>query len=228
MYLAVCMLGAYLYGNILFAIVVTKIATGKDIRKIGNTNPGTSNVFKNVGAVPGTIVFLLDFSKGLVPIIIARLLVFSGDTFSDWLFLYLIGMAAILGHTRPIWNRFKKGGGGMGSAIGVFAFFVPFEYIIAMIIGIFITYVFMKNAKYKMGRWVVMYAALVLPFIVLLTSRIDGFKLFAHIGFGGHSSGVVVGTFGMLLLLLVLNSYELVHWLKNPSSNKNPRRDGTV
>ena len=51
--LAICMVAAYLIGCILFAIIITKIFTKNDIRKIGNTNPGTSNVMRNVGPAAG-------------------------------------------------------------------------------------------------------------------------------------------------------------------------------
>ena len=144
---------SYFVGTILFAIIVTKIVTGKDIRKVGNTNPGTSNVTKNIGPVAGVITGLLDILKALILIIIARIFLFKGDSFFDWIALYLIGMFVILGHCRPFWNNFKKGGGGVGSSVGVCAFFTPVEFAISIIIGTIITYVFMKNANYKFGRW---------------------------------------------------------------------------
>jgi len=222
--LLICVVVSYLIGCILFAMIITKIATGKDIRKMGNTNPGASNVMRNVGPVAGVLTTILDIAKALVPIIIARIFFFKGDTFFDWISLYLIGMAAILGHCRPFWNGFKKGGGGMGSAVGVCAFFVPFEFAIALLIGVFIAFTFMKKAEFKFGRWSVAFAALVNPFVVLLLGKLVNIPLFWHFSIGGHNDGVIVGAFLLLVELFLLNSYELFHWLKNPKDKKNPER----
>jgi acyl phosphate:glycerol-3-phosphate acyltransferase len=222
--LAICVLVSYLIGTILFAIIITKIAKGKDIRKIGNTNPGASNVMRSVGPVAGVLTAVLDIVKAIVPIIIARIFFFKGDSFFDWIALFLIGMAAILGHCRPFWNGFKKGGGGMGSAVGVCAFFVPVEFAIAFLIGIFIAFTFMKKAEFKFGRWTMMFAAVLNPFVVLVLNKLVNIPLFAHISIGGHSNGIVVGAFLLLLELFWLNSYELFHWMKNPEDKVNPER----
>ena len=222
--LAICLVVSYLIGSVLFAYIITKIFTGKDIRTFGNTNPGTSNVMRNVGPVAGVLTAVLDIGKALVPIIIARIYFFPLATEFDWLALYLIGMAAILGHCRPFWMGFKKGGGGMGSAVGVSAFFVPIEFAVAILIGVFIAFTFMKKAEYKFGRWSMMFAAVATPFVVLATSLLLNVKLFWHFTIGGHGWGVIVGAFILLAELFWLNSYELFHWLKDPKDKVNPER----
>ncbi len=222
--LAICVVASYLIGCILFAIILTKIFTGKDIRKMGNTNPGTSNVMRNVGPVAGVLTGILDIGKALVPIIIARVFFFKGDTFFDWISLYLIGMAAILGHCRPFWNGFRKAGGGMGSAVGVCAFFVPVEFALSVLIGTFVAFTFMKKAEFKFGRWAMVVAAVVNPFIVLLTTLLLDIPLFWHISIGGHSWGIVVGAFLLLIELFLVNAYELFHWMKHPDDKENPQR----
>jgi len=215
---------AYLYGNILFAIPITRIITGKNIRDIGNTNPGTSNVFKNVGTLPGILVFLLDSSKALVPLIVAKSILFEGVIEDNhWFYLTLIGMAAIQGHTRPFWTKFKKGGGGMGTAIGLFLFMVPIEYMMAFVIGIILTYTFMKNANYKVGRWVTLYAAVLTPLFAWLTSLWVNVPLCSHISIGGHPLQVILSPILVTLQLFLLNSTELFFWIRKPKSKVNPR-----
>lgn len=217
---------SYLFGSILFAIPITKIAIGKDIRKIGNKNPGSSNTMRNAGKMAGTLTAILDITKGIVPIVLARIYFLKGDGFNDWFFLYLIGMAAILGHCRPFWNKLKKGGGGMGTAVGVCAFFVPVEFAIAIILGVLVAFIFMKEAEFKFGRWSMMFAAVILPFLVLIINPFVHISLFAHISLGGHSVGIMVGAFCLLVELFLMNSYELFHWLKNPKDKVNPLRKG--
>jgi len=222
--LAICLIVSYLFGSVLFAYIITKIVTGKDIRKIGNTNPGASNTMRNVGPVAGVATALLDIAKAVVPIVIAKAFFFKGTQEFDWLALYLIGMAAVLGHCRPFWMGFKKGGGGMGSAIGVTAFFVPAEYALALLLGILIAFTFMKNAEFKFGRWSVSFAAVLNPIIVLITSLTVNIPLFWHFSIGGHGWGIVVGAFLLLVELFWLNAYELFHWMKDPKDKVNPER----
>lgn len=222
--LAVNLIVSYQIGGILFAIIITKLFTGKDIRQMGNNNPGSSNTKRSVGTAAGILVSVLDIAKAIIPIIIARTFFFKGDTTFDWIALYLIGMAVILGHCRPSWNGFKKGGGGMGSAIGVSAFFVPFEFALAIILGLIIAYTLMKNAEFKFGRWTFAFAALLVPLILLITNQFLNIPIFAHISIGGHNQGIVIGAFLLLAELLILNSYELIHWFKNPKDKVNPKR----
>jgi len=222
------LLFSYLFGGILFAIPITKIALGKDIRTIGNKNPGTSNTFKNVNPLAGTLTAILDMSKGIFPIIIAKQYFFQESIFRNWLFLCLIGMTVVLGHARPWWNRFRKGGGGMGTAVGIFSFFVPVEFALAIIIGTIITYTFMNDAEYKFGRWVMMFAAALIPFIIIITNYLFDIHIWAHVSIGGHNQGLVIGMFLLLIELLLLNLDELTRWLKQPPSKNDHKRVGDV
>jgi len=69
--------GSYLFGSISFAILVTKLWTGEDIREIGNKNAGTANVARTIGLLPGIIVGVMDFAKGALPVTIVRILNFG-------------------------------------------------------------------------------------------------------------------------------------------------------
>ena len=54
--------GAYLFGSISSAILITRLWTGKDIRTLGNRNAGAANVARSVGIWPAVCVGLVDFS----------------------------------------------------------------------------------------------------------------------------------------------------------------------
>ena len=58
---------------------------------------------RSVGAAAGIAVTVLDMLKSVLPLVASRLLFFKGDTVFDWIALFLIGMAAVLGHCRPFW-----------------------------------------------------------------------------------------------------------------------------
>jgi acyl phosphate:glycerol-3-phosphate acyltransferase len=96
-------LGGYLLGSMPFGYWVPKLVRGEDIRTKGSGNVGASNVFRVYGRSLGIPVALLDVAKG-----------FAAAALGLWAGGALIGVlaaaAAMLGHARPIFLRFEKGG----------------------------------------------------------------------------------------------------------------------
>lgn len=195
----------YLSGSINFAIPITKAVIGKDIRTIGNNNPGTSNVLRNVGKKWGIFVAFLDGLKGLLPIIIFRVFFFKEDTNADFAILYLIGITAVLGHCKSIFLKFT-GGGGIGTMLGVSLFFVPVEFIFSLLFGGILVIIFFKNAELKFGQKTPIFFVTLTPFVSLATAFLIDIPLFAHISIGGHLPATVAGAFVMSFLLLAINA----------------------
>ena len=111
--IAVSLIG-YLLGSIPFGVLVAK-RYGVDIYKVGSGNPGATNVLREIGKPAGYLVFFFDFLKGLVATVWFLLPVFS---FSGDVTLGLWGLpAAVLGHTYPLFAKFK-GGKGVATAMG--------------------------------------------------------------------------------------------------------------
>ncbi len=125
--LAVFAVGSYLFGNINWAILISKAKMkNSDIRNVGSGNPGTLNMSRNLGLKFGLLTFFLDISKGAVPTLVAYFVFrgygnFSGTEFavSDFA-IYLSGFSVVLGHIYPVFYKFK-GGKGIASTIGVLA-----------------------------------------------------------------------------------------------------------
>ncbi len=218
----------YLSGSVNYAIIVTRLVAGKDIRKIGNLNPGTSNVVREVGKFWGVLVGFLDALKGVVPVLIARLTVLQGDTSLEFFTLYCIGIVAVLGHRFPLYHGFK-GGGGIGTMQGISLFFVPVEYLVSMLIGGSIVLIAVKKVKYRLGRWTPIMFVILCPFITLATTLWVDVPLFAHIAIGGHDWGMVAGVFAMSLTLLALNlrlMKESGNELKEVNEEKKKEEEG--
>jgi glycerol-3-phosphate acyltransferase PlsY len=97
-----------------------------DIRTAGSGNPGATNVLRLLGLRLGITVLLLDFTKGALPVLISRLLELT------LLDSTLVGLAAILGHTFPVFYRFK-GGKGVATAAGVVLVLHPTAFLGALI-----------------------------------------------------------------------------------------------
>jgi glycerol-3-phosphate acyltransferase PlsY len=104
--------GAYLLGSIPFGYVLPRLLRGDDIRRHGSGNVGATNVWRVYGRSLGLPVAVLDVLKGLVP---AALGLWLGG---DWVGV-LAGGAAMLGHARPVYLGFSKGGKMVATAGGV-------------------------------------------------------------------------------------------------------------
>jgi glycerol-3-phosphate acyltransferase PlsY len=102
---------AYLLGSINSAIIVCYIFRLPSPRSVGSGNPGTTNVLRIGGKVPAIITLVFDILKGLVPVIIAKVLT-DNEFITACTALY-----AILGHVFPIFFGFK-GGKGVATLIG--------------------------------------------------------------------------------------------------------------
>ena len=122
-YLALFGVASYLFGNINWAIIISKLKK-QDIRKMGSGNPGTLNMSRNLGLGFGLLTFFLDILKGALPTLIAYFF-FKNKSFEYTDFkvfdfaIYLCGACAVLGHIYPVILKFK-GGKGIASTIGVF------------------------------------------------------------------------------------------------------------
>jgi len=112
---AALILAGYLLGSIPFAYLITKVATGKDIRYEGEGNVGTRNVLHVVGRKAAFLTLLGDMGKGAAANLLAQ------HWGSGELALWLTGFAAMLGHGFPIWLKWR-GGKGLATAGG---FLVP-------------------------------------------------------------------------------------------------------
>jgi glycerol-3-phosphate acyltransferase PlsY len=104
----------YLLGSVPFGVMVAR-TKGIDILKVGSGNPGATNVWRNLGAKAGLLVFALDIAKGLIPAAVGTALL------EDKQLGMLCGIAAVLGHSFSPWLKFKGGKGiatGFGALLG--------------------------------------------------------------------------------------------------------------
>ena len=116
------MLLSYLVGSIPVGYLIGK-SKGIDIRSYGSHNIGATNASRTLGKGYGFIVFLLDFFKAGIFVIISKYLFnYQDDFFTIHIHPLIYGTLAILGHLFPIFLKFK-GGKGIATTGGViFAF----------------------------------------------------------------------------------------------------------
>ena len=109
---------AYLIGSINFSVILSKKMAGFDVREKGSGNAGTTNVLRTVGKKAAIITLICDILKGVVAILIAILANKLVEGSNGALLVQFAGVAVILGHTFPIFFKFK-GGKGVATSLGV-------------------------------------------------------------------------------------------------------------
>lgn len=120
----------YFIGCFNFAVLISHIKR-KDIRSQGSGNPGTMNMTRTFGLKIGAVNFFCDVIKGGLPAVIGWIIfkdyVFEGTYVAVADFVrYLFGISVIIGHIFPFYMKFK-GGKGIASTMGLFAFALPCE-----------------------------------------------------------------------------------------------------
>lgn len=107
---------AYLLGNISTSYIVAKRLAGVDIRTQGSGNAGSTNVLRTLGKKAGALTFVGDVLKGLIAVLIARLIAYSVHMDQSTC-AYLAVVAVVLGHNYPVFLGFK-GGKGVATSLG--------------------------------------------------------------------------------------------------------------
>jgi glycerol-3-phosphate acyltransferase PlsY len=202
--LAVMTLAGYLSGSVSYATLITRLISGREIREMGSKNPGTLNVGANIGRQWGVLVALLDASKSFIPMYITRILLRSENEAFLFTSVMIVGTAAILGHWKPVFHRFK-GGQCVGATVGVFLFIIPVEFILSFILGgIFIFFV-MRNLVEKWARWVPITFIMLVPVITASANALFDIRIFANVSLGGHPWYWMAGIGTVCVFLLLIN-----------------------
>jgi acyl phosphate:glycerol-3-phosphate acyltransferase len=108
----------YLCGSLTWGYWLVRVFRGEDIRTQGSGNVGATNVWRVYGPQLGLPAAVLDVAKGFVPAFAATVVVGHGTG-------VLVGAAAMLGHARPIFLGFQKGGKMVATAGGAFLGVAP-------------------------------------------------------------------------------------------------------
>ena len=116
-YLVVALV-AYLLGSISFSVIISKRVAGFDVRDKGSKNAGSTNVLRTVGKKAAIITLICDCLKGVIAILIAYIAGNIAKNLDRALLIQLAGIFVVLGHTFPVFFKFK-GGKGVATSLGV-------------------------------------------------------------------------------------------------------------
>lgn len=121
----------YLIGAIPNGYLIARLVTGEDVRSQGSGKTGATNVRRLLGWKWFFVVLLLDAFKGALAVFIAMWIVPPPNYWADT----VAGIAAVVGHSWPVYLRFK-GGRGVATAMGAMAVMLPQAIIVALIVSI--------------------------------------------------------------------------------------------
>jgi glycerol-3-phosphate acyltransferase PlsY len=144
----------YLLGSMPWGYWLPRLVAGVDIRAVGSGNTGATNVWRAVGFKLAIAVALLDIGKGVAAALLGRWL-------GDDLIGVLAGIAAMVGHWRPLFMGFARGGKTVATTGGVGLALAPLATLSAA--GVWIA-VFLLTRYASVAS---MAAAVLLPFFAL-------------------------------------------------------------
>ncbi len=158
---------SYLIGSVNFAIIVSRLHAGDDVRRHGSGNAGMTNVLRTYGKGPAALTFLGDFLKAGVAITISRWIWTRTGVALPLDVGYLSGLCALLGHLFPVYFHFK-GGKGVATSLGIIFCIKPLVFVILAVA--FVPIVFITRIV-SLGS---VLGALFYPFITWLVHFLQG------------------------------------------------------
>ena len=151
---------AYVAGSIPSAYVAGRMR-GVDLRKHGSGNLGATNVIRVLGTKIGLMVFAVDVAKGALPVLFLPRYTDTGMA-PIWVAV-VCGAAAILGHARPVFLLFGRGGKGVATAAGVFLALAPVQTALTLIV---FAVVLLTSGYVSLGSLI---GATLLPVLIVVT-----------------------------------------------------------
>ena len=192
---------AYLIGSINFSVILSKKMAGFDVREKGSGNAGTTNMLRAVGKKAAAITLICDILKGIIAILIAMFIGKIVKNSNTALLVQIAGVAVILGHTFPIFFRFK-GGKGVATSLGVL---IMSNWQIGLICLVFALVLMILTQMVSVGS---IAAAILYPVLTLFIPQ-------NYIVSGNYVIYSII-----LAVLIVFNHRENVKRLLNGTENK--------
>ena len=192
---------AYLIGSINFSVIISKKMGGFDLREKGSGNAGTTNALRTIGKKAAALTLICDILKGVVAIFIAKLIGVIWSDVDKALLVQIAGIAVVIGHTFPIFFKFK-GGKGVATSLGVL---ITTNWQIGLICLVFAVVLIALTQMVSVGSIV---AAILYPVLTMFIGQnyiVEGNYILASI---------------ILAILVVFNHRENVKRILSGTENK--------
>lgn len=181
-------LAGFFSGSLMFSHWLG-LLVGKDVRRVGDGNPGAANAIRAAGPAIGLAGGFLDFLKGAVPVALATWPLSAPDMARWGWLLPVIAMAPVLGHIFSPWLA-GRGGKGIAVTFGVWAGLTAWQ--VPCVLG---------------GACAVVRFLLPLPDAWVVASAMAGTTLFVGLRFG--AGPLLAAAMANLALLIFTHRREL-------------------
>lgn len=195
----------YLSGSLPFAIWITRLVKGVDVRDTGSGHATTTNTIRQAGFGWGALVLVLDIAKGFLPVWLALTV---APAVSLPYVVPLTAALAVAGHCWPLFAQFR-GGMGLATAGGALLALSPLAFVLCLGLLILLTLTVRHSARASVFTGV-----LIAPMLWLFNQR--GPVFWAAVG---------VGLVIAFRFLIDWNRKYRELWLDREQQNK---KDGTA
>lgn len=161
---------SYLIGSIPNGYMMGKF-NGLDIRRHGSKNIGATNVRRILGRPWGIACFILDFLKGLIPVMVIGHMIASEWAIGAGYGGLIAAIGAVLGHVFPVWLMFR-GGKGVATSLGVVCGLAPLAFLVGILVWLF--------SYYVLYRGVVSVASMLAILMMAVSALIFKLTIFTH------------------------------------------------
>lgn len=173
---------AYLLGSIPFGYLLTRFATGKDVRQSGSGNIGATNVLRTAGRGLGVATLVLDAAKGFLAVWLAGSLTGGNE---GW--MANAALAVMAGHAFPVFLRFK-GGKTVATFIGAFGWLTPVPLLAALVVLIVVVaatrYIsagsMLAAATFPLGVWIILHPSLTVTLSSIIAAAFIVYRHWAN------------------------------------------------
>ena len=191
---------SYFCGSIPFGLILTKIFSKKDIRKIGSGNIGATNVLRTGNKYLAFATLFLDIFKGYIPVLMVK------HFFPE--LLQLSALLAFLGHLFPIWLKFN-GGKGVATFLGI---------LFALSYGLAALFIFTwltVSLIFKYSSLSSIFSSLTVFVITLITEKVT-----FPINPNTYEEGDIKLLLFIILILIIFTHRKNISKLKNGTEQK--------
>lgn len=178
---------AYLIGSIPTAVWISKSVFNIDIRDYGSGNAGATNTFRVLGSKWGSIVMLVDVTKGVIATSLYILIpYYLSNELARTNFMIVLGLVSVIGHIFPIWANFK-GGKGVATLLGMALAIQPMVALLCLVVFLF---------------------TLVITRFVSLSSMLAGVSFMVLILFIFNEKETMYRLFAIIVALMVIVTHQ--------------------
>jgi glycerol-3-phosphate acyltransferase PlsY len=178
---------AYLIGSIPTSVWISKAIFNIDIRDYGSGNPGATNTFRVLGSKWGSLVMIVDVTKGAIATSLYVLIpYYLTNELARTNFMIVLGLASVIGHIFPIWAGFR-GGKGVATILGMALAIQPIVALLCLLVFLF---------------------TLITTRFVSLSSLIAGVAFMVLILFIFNEKETMYRLFGIIVALMVIITHQ--------------------